>query len=227
MFKWLLVPGFALTINSAAGQSLDIYGGFGVGADKFSRDKTITTGNIPSPVLFSPQLAAGLRIRPKTSFILLLDFTLGLSRIQLPAASSNTKVFYEQTRSLITLGSGLFVPLERERYLLPYIQLGTGFFDFNQLRIKDGTGSFNTLVDYKTNHWVAVCGAGVEYKFNLFFPSAINFRVLYTPIDIFPEPFKYSVNTSSGTKDYTLQGKLTQLLLTFQVPITLRDWSGN
>lgn len=216
-----LVMAMVTIINTQAtySQSLEGYGGVGIGCDNFLRDKTVVPKASNTPFLFSPQAVCGLRLHPKTNFILMLDATLGTSRIALMSATDD-KVIYQQVRSLVTIGSGLYVPLDRDRYFMPFIQLGTGFFDFSGLDTKNYNGA---AIDYRTNTWTAVCGAGVEYKSRIFIPSVISFRFLYTPLNIFPEPYKYTV--SGLPMQYELQGKLLQFLLTYQVPFSIKNWN--
>jgi hypothetical protein len=44
---------------------------------------------------------------------------------------------------------------------------------------------------------------------------------LYTPTDIFPEPVKYGIEGINKKGTYALQGKLLQLLITYQINIPL------
>lgn len=202
-------------------QVLAGYIGAGIGADNFIRNRAITKDITTSLLSSSPQFVAGIRFRPHTSFAVMADASLGMSKIGLHTANTSYRIQYQQVRSMLTLGSGLYLPLEEEHYVMPFIQLGAAFYDFNDLVAKDNLGSYSIQNDYNSKHWVVVCGAGVEYKLRLIVPATVNFRCLYTPTNIFPDPIKYTVESGSATKDYMLQGKLLQFLFTIQIPFNI------
>jgi len=173
-------------------------------------------------IVLSPQFIAGLRYYTAQKFNLMIDFTLGVSRFNMPVKSPNTQQFYyEQVRSLITIGSGLYMEIDEDQSFMPYVQLGVGFYDFSSMEEKVPVGYVGIQTDYNSRHFVAVCGAGFEYSFRMIGKSAINVRGLYTPTDIFPEPVKYGIEGINKKGTYALQGNLLQLLITYQINIPL------
>lgn len=205
----------------ANSQVLSGYIGVGIGADNFIKDRSVTQDISTSFLSSSAQFVAGIRLRPHTSFALMADASLGMSKVGLHAANTSYRIQYQQVRSMLTVGSGLYLPLEDDHYVMPFIQLGAAFYDFNDLVAKDNLGSYSIHNDYNSKHWIVVCGVGVEYKLRLIVPATVNFRCLYTPTNIFPDPFKFSVESGTGTKDYSLQGRLLQFLFTVQIPFTI------
>ncbi len=217
----LLLACLLVNTNTRA-QSLSTYLGGGIGYDAFIRNKDIMPDKLNRRVLLSPQFIAGLRYYTAQKFNLMVDFTLGLSRFNMPVKSPNTQQFYyEQVRSLMTIGSGLYIEIDEEQSFMPYIQLGVGFYDFSSMEEKVPVGYVGIQTDYNSRHFVAVCGAGFEYSFRMIGKSAINVRGLYTPTDIFPEPVKYGIEGINKNGTYALQGKLLQLLITYQINIPL------
>lgn len=203
-------------------QSLSTYLGGGIGYDAFIRNKDVMPDKLNKRVLLSPQFIAGLRYYTAQKFNLMVDFTLGLSRFNMPVKSPNTQQFYyEQVRSLITLGSGLYMEIDEDQSFMPYVQLGVGFYDFSSMEEKVPVGYIGIQTDYNSRHFVAVYGVGFEYSFRMIGKSAINVRGLYTPTDIFPEPVKYGIEGINKNGTYALQGKLLQLLITYQINIPL------
>ncbi len=206
----------------AKAQSLDGYAGVGISYDGFIADKSVTKLHPQQPWLISPQVAVGLRYHTNQDFNLMLDAALGTSRINLPAPG-NEKVDYNQVRALITIGSGLYIPVVNNQSVMPFVQLGTGFFDFKSIRARNTDYAYSP-VDYNTKHWVVVFGAGVEYAFRMGLPSSVNLRVLYTPLNIFPEPVSYYMRVNGQRNEYKLQGKLLQCQLTYQVHLPIAKW---
>lgn len=212
----------ALSVYNTDAQSLSIYLGGGIGYDAFIRNKDVMPDKLNRHVLLSPQFIAGLRYYTAQKFNLMVDFTLGVSRFNMPVKSPNTQQFYyEQVRSLMTIGSGLYMEIDEDQSFMPYIQLGAGFYDFSSMEEKVPVGYVGIQTDYNSRHFVAVCGAGFEYTFRMIGKSAINVRGLYTPTDIFPEPVKYGIEGINKNGQYALQGKLLQLLITYQINIPL------
>lgn len=208
-------------INTDA-QSLNTYIGGGIGYDIFIRNKAVTANRSDKHILLSPQFVAGLRYYTSQKFNLMLDATLGLSRFNMPVNPPNTqKIYYEQVRSLITVGTGYYKQIDEEQSFMPYIQLGAGFYDFNSMTEKTPAGYVGIQTDYNSKHFVAVCGAGIEYCFRFISSSALNIRGLYTPTDIFSRPVKYSAYGIDEKGPYALQGKLLQILITYQVNIPI------
>lgn len=221
-----LLVGVLCNLQTKA-QSLSTYLGGGIGYDVFMRNKAVTKNPLDRRILLSPQFVAGLRYYTAQRFNLMLDITLGISRFNMPVAAPNTqKFYYEQIRSLITIGSGLYIEIDEDQGFMPYVQLGAGFYDFSDMTQKIPTGYIGIQTDYNSKHFTAVCGAGFEYSFRMVAKSAINVRALYTPVDIFPEPVKYGTNGINEKGPYELQGKLLQFLVTYQfnIPIMHRDY---
>lgn len=203
-------------------QSLSTYLGGGIGYDAFIRNKDVMPDKLNRRIVLSPQFIAGLRYYTAQKFNLMVDFTLGLSRFNMPVKSPNTQQFYyEQVRSLITIGSGFFIEIDEEQSFMPYVQLGAGFYDFSSMEEKVPVGYVGIQTDYNSKHFTAVCGAGFEYTFRMIGKSAINVRGLYTPVDIFPEPVIYGTTGINKNGTYALQGKLLQMLITYQINIPL------
>ncbi len=208
---------------AADAQSLDGHIGAGISYDGFMPNKEITKLPAKHAWRLNPQFVLGLRYKTEQNFNLMLDATLGTSSINFPAPGDE-KIDYNEVRSLITIGSGLYMPVANDQSVMPFIQLGTGFFDFQSIR-SHNTGYYYSSTDYNTRHWEIVVGAGIEYGFKWFLPSTINLRVLYTPLDIFPEPIKYYMEVQGKQTEYELQGKLVQCLLTYQMHLPIAKWT--
>jgi hypothetical protein len=206
----------------ASAQALSTYLGGGISYDPFLRNKQVMPNKPDSRILLSPQFVAGLRYYTAQNFNLMLDVTLGISRFNMPVKTPNIqKFYYEQIRSLITVGSGLYMEIDEEQSFMPYVQLGVGFYDFSDMTEKVPTGYVGIQTDYNSKRFIPVCGVGFEYTFRMVAMSAINVRALYTPVDIFPEPVKYGVDGINKTGPYELQGKLLQFLVTYQINIPI------
>ncbi|MBS1773523.1 MAG: hypothetical protein JST82_11745 [Bacteroidetes bacterium] len=220
--KRLIAFCLLILTHSSFAQTLSLNFGVAADYDFFLRNKQITTNKGRAGLLGSPQLIGGLRFHTQQNFDLMLDGTIGISRIDMPTElKGNNRLIYEQARSLITIGSGLHIELENEQVFMPFIQLGTAFYDFRGITEKTSAGSFSTAADYDTRHWEIVCGGGVEYVFRALGINALNFRVLYTPKDIFPQPVKYDLMGQNNTGKYALQGKLLQLLFSYEIAIPI------
>lgn len=217
----IVVLCMALAYTNSYSQGLDAYAGIAAGYDGFFPDKQITPHPLSGRPLLSPQFVAGMRYQSQQNFNLMLDATLGISRFSMPIPAKAREYYYEQIRSLITIGSGLYIPLQNEQHVLPFIQLGTAFYDFESMTEKTQKGYVGMSTDYNTKHWVPVCGGGIEYGFRFGIPSAIGLRFLYTPLDIFPEPVRYDISGINKTGAYALQGKLLQFILSYQVMLPI------
>ncbi len=219
----VLLPGTSLIVEVRA-QSLHLYGGAGVSSDFFFRDEEVMeTGGVG--ILPSPVAILGLRFRTSQNFDLMLDGSLGTTRIGLPLPSgASGKHRYEQVSSLVLLGSALNIALEKNRWVLPSVHLGAGFFDFWNLRGEGNHLELSSQTDVNTNRWVLICGAGVEYQFNLFGNSGLQLRALMTPLDLFPEPVPYTVQVNGVPEAMGLQGKLTMLQLSYRIAVPIKKW---
>ncbi len=201
----------------ASGQSVEVYGGGGLSFDGFFRDEEISKIKSSQTFLVSPVAALGVRYQTNQNFDIMLDGSLGLNRIQLPVPDgSEHSLRYEQIAALVLAGSGLNIHLANDRVLTPSVHLGAGFFDFWKLETDD---PLSQQRDFKTDRWTVVCGAGLEYQFKIFVPTGVNFRLIYTPLDIFREPVEYEVQGPNGVELLKLQGKLLQLQLSYRIYI--------
>jgi len=218
-FLVLLAP------STAVAQTLSFYGGAGVSGDHFSFDKTVVSHKASFTV--GQLVLAGLRYHTLQDFDIMLDASLGINKIKVPVpAGYSGNMQYKQLQSLILVGSGLNIPV-RKGNLMPFIQLGAGFLDFWSMT-SSADGPQNAIItpkDYNTNRWTVVCGAGMDYQFRFFLSSAVNLRLIYTPLNIFNEPatVAYASNTQ-GTTAVRLQGKLLQAQLTYRINIPLATW---
>lgn len=226
-----LLAGVALFSSFVGyGQTLGFYGGAGASYDGFLQDKNVNTVGSSKKFLPTAMAVAGLRYHTTQSFDVILDATLGISRIELPVTKeANTRLQYEQIESLVMIGSGLSLPVKDKATVMPYIQIGAGFFDYWDLveQRNDSYYSSSYHTDMKTNHWSLACAAGIDYQFKLFLSSGLNFRCVYTPMNIFETPIGYSIDTRSGTTDYKAQGKLLQFQLTYRVNLPIAKWKDN
>ncbi len=221
--KWSLFA-FCLIIicSDTLAQSLNICIGAALSNDKFIRDKREMPLKPSGKILLTPQYIIGLRYVTAQNFNLMLNTTLGLSRFNMPDNYPNTyDLYYEQVRSMITIGSGLYKEIDEDQSIMPYVELGTAFYDFNSMTQKTPAGYVGLISDYNSQHWVALVGAGFEYNFRLGLPSAINFKALYTPTNIFTSPVLYDVDGINNKGPYRLQGKLLQLMISYQFNIRL------
>lgn len=220
----LVIAICCLTIAHAGvqAQSLSICTGAAIVNDIFIRDKHEMTMKPSGKILLSPQYVIGFRYFTAQNFNLKLDATLGLSRFNMPDNYPNTyELYYEQVRSMITIGSGLYKEIDEDQSIMPYVELGTAFYDFSSMTQKTPAGYVGLISDYNSKHWVALVGAGFEYNFRLGLPSAINFKALYTPTNIFTSPVLYDVDGINNKGPYRLQGKLLQLMISYQFNIRL------
>ena len=230
-FRWFLIPTCILiNFSNVDGQTLGFYGGAGASYDGFIQDKNVSAATPPKKFLATAVAVAGLRYHTTQTFDLIFDASLGITRIELPTTKeANTRLQYEQIQSLIMIGSGLSLPIRDKATLMPYIQIGASFFDYWDL-VEQGNNSYyssNYKTDLKTNHWSLVCAAGLDYQFKLFLSSGLNFRCVYTPINIFETPISYSMSTRSGVEDYKVQGKLLQFQLTYRVNLPIAKWKDD
>ncbi len=231
VFLWsILSIGFISTsIYDLRGQSLGFYGGAGVGYDGFLRDKLVMNAKSGWPFRLGPQAIAGFRYHTRQNFDITLDATLGISGIEMPLRDKNNgKLVYQQIQTLIMAGSGLNISMNDDQNIMPFIQLGAGFFDFWDLvTVQQNGSSYSFPNDYKTNRWVAVCGAGIDWQFRLFLASGLNLRCTYTPLNLFRDPIPYSENSIGGSNDMLLQGKIVQFLLTYRVNLPITRWESD
>lgn len=226
MMRFIVVF-FALLISSFTirAQTLGFYGGAGISFDHFAFDRTVVDRN--ASVATGPLAVAGLRYHTRQNFDITLDASIGITKIKIPVPDGfDGSMKYEQLQSLIMLGSGLNIPFEKSN-LLPFIQIGAGFFDFWSVTTNVGgaQSAINSGKDQNTNRWAVVCGAGIDYQFKLFLSSGLNLRFVYTPLDVFKEPVTVaSFSNQHGAESVQVQGKLLQAQLTYRVNLPLARW---
>ncbi|OSZ82002.1 hypothetical protein CAP35_01660 [Chitinophagaceae bacterium IBVUCB1] len=200
-----------MAMPNAKAQSLHVFLGPAVANDIFLRNKSVTTNPVSRYVLPAPQFVTGFRLKTQQNFNLMLDATLGLSRIHMPTQNNNAYKFsYEQVRSLITIGSGYYIQWEGKQSFMPFLQLGIGFYEFHNMEQKTPIGSVGVATDHNTSRWIPVCGAGMEYRFGI---GGFNLRCVYTPLDVFKQPVLYDITGINKTGPYALQGRLLQFVL--------------
>jgi len=223
---FVLTTFFCLAISPLlSAQTLGFYGGAGISGDHFSFDKSVISHQ--ASITTGPMAIAGLRYHTLQDFDVMLDASIGISKIKVPVPDGyKGNLKYEQLQSLVMLGSGLNIPLEKAN-LMPFIQIGAGFLDFWSMTVSDNgsqSAVFSTE-DHNTDRWVVVCGAGVDYQFKLFLSSGLNLRFVYTPLNIFKEPETVAYASSlQGSEAIRLQGKLLQAQLTYRVNLPLAKW---
>jgi hypothetical protein len=226
MMRFIVVC-FALLIScfSIRAQTLGFCGGAGISFDHFAFDRTVVDRN--ASLATGPLAVAGLRYHTRQNFDITLDASIGITKIKIPVPDGfDGSMKYEQLQSLIMLGSGLNIPFEKSN-LLPFIQIGAGFFDFWSVTTNVGgaQSAINSGKDQNTNRWVVVCGAGIDYQFKLFLSSGLNLRLVYTPLDVFKEPVTVaSFSNQHGAESVQVQGKLLQAQLTYRVNLPLARW---
>lgn len=217
---------FCLTISiPLTAQTLGFYGGAGISGDHFSFDKSVISHQ--ASITTGPLAIAGLRYHTLQNFDVMLDASIGISKIKVPVPDGyKGSLKYEQLQSLFMLGSGLNIPLDKAN-LMPFIQMGASFLDFRSIAVGDNgsQSAVFTTQDYNTDRWVVVCGAGIDYQFKLFLSSGLNLRFVYTPLNIFTEPETVAYASSiQGSEAIQLQGKLLQAQLTYRVNLPLAKW---
>gem|GEM_PF-1994597 len=214
-----------LTTTIAQGQNLGFYGGAGISFDRFRFDPQLT-GIKGTSLRSGPLAVVGLRYHTLQNFDLTLDASIGITKIDVPVPEGvDGHLIYEQLQSLIMVGSGMNIPLEKAN-LMPFIQLGGGFFDFWSLtaEAKGGAMSVKNNGDLNTNRWAVVCGAGIDYQFRLFLSSGLNLRFIYTPLEVFRESAIIHTEGVNGPADVRIQGKFLQAQLTYRVNLPLAKW---
>lgn len=214
----------ALSATENRAQTLGFYGGAGVSFDRFSFDQMVLRA--PASFATGPLAIAGFRYHTRQNFDIMIDATIGITKIRVPIPEQYTATMqYEQLQSLLMVGSGLNIPLD-EANLMPFLQVGAAFLDhWGYLITSSGNAAIGTRNDANTNRWVVMCGAGIDYQFKLFLSSGINLRVLYSPLDVFREPTGVAnVSNAQGSELISLQGKLLQAQLTYRVNLPLAKW---
>lgn len=230
--RWLLFSTVFIILFNISGlhaQTLGLYGGAGISGDRFTFNEQYVK-DASSSFATGPIALLGLRYHTLQNFDVTLDVSIGITRIKVPVPSDfDGKLHYQQLQSLIMVGSGMNIPLEKAN-LMPFIQLGAGFYDFWELSTSGGKVGSQVLkgnADYNTNRWTIVCGAGVDYQFKLFLSSGINLRFVYTPLEVFNEPANVNISTKSGEKNIQLQGKFLQAQLTYRINLPLAKWKDD
>ncbi|RYE01080.1 MAG: hypothetical protein EOP50_02630 [Sphingobacteriales bacterium] len=176
-----------------------------------------------------PLAVAGLRYHTLQNFDVTLDASIGITKIALPVPDGyKGKLSYDQIQSLILIGSGLNIPFEKAN-LMPFIQLGVSFLDFWELSETNSNGPavISRGRDYRSNRFAPVCGVGIDYQFKLFLSSGLNLRVIYTPLDVFPEPLKIPLTYQADQTEIAVQGKMFQVQLTYRVNLPLAKWKDD
>lgn len=231
MLKTLL---YTLFIVSATGsvwaQGWTTYAGGGVGYDAFLRDKTVTTNKVAWPFQVTACILGGVAYHTASGFNIFSDANWSLLRVQFPVPGiKKSRNFFEQTQLRFMVGSGPRIDIgTKGNFITPFIELGASYVnDFGNSGVGNDDEKVNVIMkDYNYEaHWMAVCGAGIDWQFNAIVPSAINVQLLYTPLNMFPEPLDYTASTTKGTYDLKLQGKVLQFLLSYKVHIWMRHSS--
>lgn len=203
--------------------------GIGVGYDAFLPDKNVLEYNNKWPFQLSPQAVVGLRFGAKNGFDFFMDAGVGITRIQFPVPDENKSGnFLNQFNLRFMAGSGPRMELNEKSAIIPFIQLGGGYYGNwgnAQQQNNNSDISITTTKDVFNSRWVVLAGGGIDWEFYAYVPSSINLQFTYTPMNIFENPIAYTATTPKATTtDLMLQGKLLQVMFTFRVYLSLKKW---
>lgn len=222
LMSWLCLAVFAVS-ESATAQSLHYYGGVGMSVNRFMPDRQSMPAGSGSWHV-GPIFSSGLRYHTLQNFDLLLDLNAGITGIngRFPAPGDGT-LRYEQFQGSVLFGAGLYLPLDEEQALMPFVQLGASFLDFWQLHTANTSYQMQVATDrdFDTNRWLPVVAVGADYSFQWGLPSSLRVRVMYTPLNVFSEPVSIPYRYSGQDGAAPIQGKLLQVQLSYHVQVPI------
>ena len=219
----LLVCSVSHTLASA--QTLYGFLGAGVGYDAFLRDKAVTRYKNDWPFELGVQSVIGLRYQTGQSFDAMLDISMGSLRVKFPVPEGyESRAAYQMMQVLIMAGSGIHVSVDEHNIIMPFMQIGAGFFDHSGYAAMDFVDIPGGGWDMNTSRWMPVLGAGIDWQSRLVVPASFNLRFIYTPLSFFENPADYTFSTSTHTENLLLQGKMFQTILTFRVYMRMAKW---
>lgn len=202
-------------------------GGIGIGYDGFFPDKNVLQYSSKWPFQISPQAIFGMRYNAKNGFDFFFDATVGVTRVQFPvpdmAKSGN---FVNQFTMHFMAGSGPRMEINEKSAIIPFIQLGAGFYgNWGNMTHQSGEDvTITTDKSISSNRWVVLAGGGLEWQFYAIIPSSINLQFTYTPMNIYENPLPYTATTTKTSTDLQLQGKMLQMMLSFRVYLRVKKW---
>ncbi len=206
-----------------------LYGflGAGVGYDAFLRDKAVTTYKNEWPFELGVQGVIGLRYQTGQSFDAMLDISVGSLRVKFPVPEGyESRAAYQMMQMLVMAGSGIHVSVDEHNIIMPFMQIGAGFFDHSGYAAMDRVDITGNGFDRNTSRWMPVVGAGIDWQSRLIVPASFNLRFIYTPLSFYENPVDYTFSTSTATENLLLQGKMLQTILTFRVYMRMAKWEA-
>lgn len=216
---------FVLNSLPVAAQPWSVFGGAAVSYDAFLRDAAVKKANTGWPFRVGGGIVAGAGYHAANGFDAFAEVNAGAVNLSLPLQEKSAAQAY-LTNYVIRcmVGSGPRISLrEGASTLTPFLQLGGAYMVNNGF----GTGGSGSELLLHPNsetgfeNWLIAVGAGIDWRFTAKLPSSLNLNFSYTPLNIFREPFDYTVATGSSTYEVAAQGKMLQVLLSYRVHLRL------
>ncbi len=221
----ILLLGGSMFYTPATAQTLYGFLGAGVGYDAFLRDKAVTRYKNEWPFELGVQTVIGLRYQTGQSFDAMLDISMGSLRVKFPVPEGyESRAAYQMMQSIVMIGSGIHVSVDEHNIIMPFMQIGAGFYDHSGYAAMDRVDIPGGGLDRNTSRWMPVVGAGVDWQSRLIVPASFNLRFIYTPLSFYEDPLDYTFSTSTNTENLLLQGKMLQTILTFRVYLRMVKW---
>lgn len=217
----LLIMSCCSCCSLITAQEWNGYAGPAVTCDGFLRDRAVTQAKPRLSVQPGAGVILGTDYHTESGFNLFAEGTFSWQNVQFPTPGSgddNSRFHsYFQTRLMIGSGPSLR-SRDEESIVTPFIQLGAGYMtDWNR----------PLQASARQDHFMALCGAGVNWYFTAIVPSSLNLNITYSPLSAFKEPVKYEELAPNGSvQEMQLQGKILQATLSCRVYLRFHKKDG-
>ena len=197
--------------------------GIGIDNQLFLRDRQISPYKVSLPIQARPFFQTGLRFQRPGGFDLFATMSLCIPAIELPTPDgTKSRIMADLVNIRLMAGSGPHITLGPHSALLPFVQLGAGFFDhwgFRTLNSKHMlvTGTY----DINSSNWHVLFGLGADWQFRAYVPSSLNLQINLAPLPLFREPIPYTIAGPGGVYNLQLQGRLLQASISYNISLRL------
>lgn len=205
-----------------AAQEWNGYAGPAVTGDGFLRDREVTQAKPRLSIQPGAGIILGTDYHTESGFNLFAEGTFSWQNVQFPTprgGGDDNSRFHSYFQTRLMVGSGPAIRSWNEAHIVtPFIQLGAGYMTDWNTPLRAAA---------RQDHFMALCGAGINWYFTAIVPSSLNLNITYSPLNAFKEPVKYEELAPDGSvREMQLQGKLLQATLSCRVYLRFHKKDG-